>query len=174
MIRFTASSRRYEEEFDHLVDALIVGNDWRHALITFATFGPISGDVDTNRRKVENDHRIAPLASLLPVQLVTPEGLPFFTGSDEQMRFDVDLVTWERQLIEQHLRALTVALHEVPARHRLPTQQNLTTFLDSWPGVFGTGATLADALLRYWAGDPNGAAFTIAPGGLFKTHREEV
>lgn len=164
MIRFTASSRRYEEEFDNLVDALVAADNWQQALIRFGTFGPISGDVDTNRRKIENDHRIAPFASLLPVQLVTPEGLPFFTGSDDQMRFDVDLVTWEQQLIEQYLRPLTVALHEIPGRHSLPTRQNLTAFLDSWPGVFGTGATLADAIVRYWAGDPNGSAFTIVPG----------
>jgi Domain of unknown function (DUF4209) len=164
MIRFRASSRRYEEEFDNLVDTLVTGDNWQEALIRFGTFGPISGDVDANRRKVENDHRIAPFASLLPVQLVTPEGLPFFTGSDDESRFDVDLVTWEQQLIEQWLRPLTVALHEIPARHRLPTRQNLTAFLDSWPGVFGTGATLADAVIRYWAGDPNGAALTIVPG----------
>jgi len=164
MIRFAASSRRYEEEFDNLVDTLINGDTWREALIKFGSFGPISGDVDTNRRKIENDHRIAPFASLLPVQLVTPEGLPFFSGTDDETRFDVDLVTWEQQLIEQWLRPLTVALHEIPARHPLPTRQNLTAFLDSWPGVFATGATLADAIIRYWAGDPNGAAFTIISG----------
>jgi hypothetical protein len=164
MIRFTASSRQYEEEFDNLVDSLIVGDSWHAALIRFGTFGPITGDVDTNRRKIENDHRIAPFVNLLPVQLVTPEGLPFFSGSDEETRFDVDLVTWEQQLIEQWLRPLSVALHEIPARHTLPTRQTLTTFLDSWPGAFGNGATVADAIIRYWSGDPNGAAFTIVPG----------
>jgi hypothetical protein len=97
MIRFKASSRQYEEEFDNLVDSLVDGDTWHAALITFGTFGPITGDVGTNRRKIENDHRIAPFASLLPVQLVTPEGLPFFTGSDEDTRFDLDLVTWEQR-----------------------------------------------------------------------------
>jgi hypothetical protein len=163
MMRFTASSRRYEEEFDNLVDTLISGDTWQQALITFGTYGPVTGDVDTNRGKIENDHRIAPFASLFPVQLVTPEGLPFFSGSDEETRFDVDLVGWEQQLIEQWLRPLATALHEVPARHGLPTRQSLAAFLDSWPGVFGTGAGIADALIRYWAGDPNGSAFTVVP-----------
>lgn len=164
MVRFTASSRRYEEEFDNLVDSLIEGDSWQAALVRFASFGPITGNVDTNRAKIENDHRIAPLASLFPVQLVTPEGLPFFSGSDEETRFDVDLVSWEQQLIEQWIRPLSVALHEIPSRHALPPRQTLIAFLDSWPGTFGNGATLADVLTRYWAGDPNGAAFAIVPG----------
>ncbi len=74
MIRFKASSRQYEEEFDNLVDSLVDGDTWHAALITFGTFGPITGDVGTNRRKIETDHRIAPFASLLPVQLVNPKG----------------------------------------------------------------------------------------------------
>lgn len=163
MIRFKASSRQYEEEFENLVDSLVDGDTWHAALITFGTFGPITGDVGTNHRKIENDHRIAPFASLLPVQLVTPEGLPFFAGSDEDTRFDLDLVTWEQQLIEQWLRPLSAALHEIPARHTLPTRHTLTAFLDTWPGAFGNGATLADALIRYWAGDANGAAFIVVP-----------
>jgi hypothetical protein len=39
----------------------------------------------------------------------------------------------------------------------------LTAFLDTWPGAFGNGATLADAIIRYWAGDANGAAFIVVP-----------
>ena len=164
MIRFSASSRRYEEEFERVVDDLVYGESWHEALIRFGTFGPVTGDVDENRRKIERDHRMSPLGRVMPVHLTTPEGLPFYQGIDEAARFEVDLVTWEYQLIEQWLRPLAAALHEIPARYGVPEQAELGAFLEQWPGGSGMGDLLAGALIRYWCGDPNGAAFIIVPG----------
>jgi hypothetical protein len=164
MMTFKASSHRYEEEFERLVEEASKGADWRQALITFATLGPISGDVEQNRALIEERHRQHPLANLFPVDLRSPEGLPIFTGTSEEDRFDLDLTMWETELVGYWLPILVAGLHAIPERHGLPTLEEISTFLMQWPAVHGAvGPAIARALLRYWTGDAEGAAYTIAP-----------
>ncbi len=164
MLSFSASSRRYEEEFERLVEEVSAGDDWRHALIAFATFGPLSGDKDRNRGLIADQHREHPLSALFPTQLLGPDGLPLYTGTSEEDRFDVDLVQWEAQLISQWAAVMADALHQIPRRHGLPPLAEISGFLSQWPAIEGpVGLAIACSLLRYWAGDSEGAAYTIVP-----------
>lgn len=164
MISFSATSRRYEEEFERLVESVSAGADWRQSLVRFATFGPLSGDTDRNREVIRERHREHPLAALFPAQLLGPDGLPAYSGITEEDRFDVDLVQWETELIGQWIPVLTAALHEIPRRHGLPTLVEITSFLGEWPAVEGpVGPAIARSLLRFWAGDSEGASYTIVP-----------
>jgi hypothetical protein len=164
LMSFTATSRRYEEEFERQVAALSAGDSWQQSLITFALTPPLSGDTERNRDLVRRRHVEHPLGALFPTQLLGPEGLPAYTGTTEEDRFDVDLVRWETDLIEQWLAVLAAALHEIPRRHGLPDLQDISEFLAGWPAVDGPLApALARALLRYWAGDSEGAAYTVLP-----------
>lgn len=164
MLSFHATSRRYEEEFERLVDAVSGGDEWKQALIRFATFGPLSGDTDNNRAFIEDRHRQHPLAALFPTQLLGPDGLPAYTGTSEADRFDVDLAQWESDLISNWSPVVAAALHEIPKRHGLPPLGDIRDFLGQWPAIHGSaGGAIARSLLRYWAGDSEGASYTILP-----------
>lgn len=164
LMSFSAASRRYEEEFEQQVTACSAGASWQQSLITFATLPPLSGDTERNRDLIRRRHAEHPLSALFPTQLLGPEGLPAYTGTNEADRFDVDLVRWETDLTEQWLPILASALHEVPRIHGLPDLQDISSFLATWPAIDGPLATaLARALLRYWTGDSEGAAYTVLP-----------
>ncbi len=164
LLSFSATSRRYEEEFEQQVTACSAGDSWQQSLITFAMLPPLSGDTERNRDLIRRRHAEHPLGAIFPTQLLGPEGLPAYTGTSEQDRFDVDLVRWETDLTEQWLQVLAAALHDIPHRHGLPTLQDISSFLAGWPAVDGPLApALARALLRYWTGDSEGAAYTVLP-----------
>lgn len=164
LLSFNATSRRYEEEFELQVSSCSAGDSWQASLITFATLPPLSGDTERNRDLIRRRQAEHPLGALFPTQLVGPDGLPAYTGTSEEDRFDVDLVRWETDLIQQWLSILTTALHEIPRRHGLPDLQDISVFLAEWPAIDASLApVLARVLLRYWAGDSEGAAYTVLP-----------
>lgn len=164
LMSFSATSRRYEEEFEQQVTACSAGDSWQQSLITFAELPPLSGDTECNRDLIRRRQAEHPLSAFLPTQLLGPEGLPAYTGTSEEDRFDVDLVRWETDLTEQWLPIVASALHKIPGRHGLPDLQDVSRFLATWPAIDGPLApTLARALLRYWTGDSEGAAYTVLP-----------
>lgn len=164
LMSFSATSRLYEEEFEQQVTAVSAGNSWQQSLITFAEWPPLSGDTERNRDLIRRRQAEHPLSALFPTQLLGPEGLPAYTGTSEEDRFDVDLVRWETDLTEQWLPIVAAALHEIPRRHGLPDLKDISSFLAGWPAVDGPLApALARALLRYWTGDSEGAAYTVLP-----------
>lgn len=164
LVSFRATSQRYEEEFELQVSACSVGDSWQESLISFATLLPLSGDTERNRDLVRRRQAEHPLGALFPTQLIGPDGLPAYTGTSEEDRFDVDLVRWETDLVQQWLPILTAALHEIPYRHGLPDLQDISAFLATWPALDASLApVLARALLRYWTGDSEGAAYTVIP-----------
>jgi len=189
MLSFSATSRLYDEEFQRLVDVIIAGEDWRQALVSFARSGPLSGDAASNRAYIKERHRLFPLAALFPTQILDADGLPVYSGVDEADRFDVDLVQWEAELVTAHARVVGAALHEIPRRHGLPSLQDLSAFLARWPAMHETlAAAVGRSLLRFWAGDSEGAAYTILPrietlvrqlalrteGGMYRLQRERT
>lgn len=164
MITFTAASHRYEEKFERLVEEVSHGEDWRQALVTFATFGPLSGNPEQNRQVITERHRQHPLVKVFPVNLQSPEGLPIYTGTTEDERFDVDLCMWESELVGHWASVMAAGLHAIPERHGLPTLEEIGEFLIQWPAVQRrVGLAIARSLLRYWAGDSEGACYTIVP-----------
>lgn len=164
MLTFRAASHRFEEESERLVETASAGEDWRQALISFATFGPLSGETGKNRALIEERHRQHPLGKLFHTDLRTPDGLPLYAGTSDDDRFDVDLAQWEAELIGQWMRVMALALHAIPERHGLPSLDEISGFLGQWPAVHGAvGPAIARSLLRYWAGDSEGASYTVLP-----------
>jgi hypothetical protein len=164
LMSFGATSRRYEEEFERQVTACSAGDSWQQSLVTFATLPPLSGETERNRDLIRRRQAEHPLGALFPTQLLGPEGLPAYTGTSEEDRFDVDLVRWETDLTQQWLPILASSLHEIPRVHGLPDLRDISSFLATWPAIDGSLApALARALLRYWTGDSEGAAYTVLP-----------
>lgn len=164
LMSFSATSRLYEEEFEQQVTSCSAGDSWRASLVTFAKLPPLSGDTERNRDLIKGRQAEHPLGALFPTQLLGPDGLPTYTGTSEEDRFDVDLVGWETELIGQWAHIVAAALHEIPSRHELPNLQEISEFLAGWPAIGPSLApALARALLRYWTGDAEGAAYSVLP-----------
>lgn len=164
MIHLSAASHQYEEEVARQIDAIIGNASWDRALVDFATFGPVTGDLEQNRGVIKSRLDASLLHKLMPTQLLGPDGLPSYAGVTEEDRFEVELVDWEAELLTNWSRPLARALHTIPERFKTPSGPELFEFLKTWPGANpNTARVLTVALLRYWAGDSDAATYTAMP-----------
>lgn len=192
MMSIRASSHRFEEQFEEMVASVLGDPDahdfptkwkpdiepsdlsqgedqggpqlptWYARLRAFAQHGPPTGDPDQNRKYVENQYRLAPLQHLFPTQLQTPEGLPLYAPATEEERFDLDMVKWETELLQQWTVIYAEALHRV-IDPDVPPFKTLVGVLSEDGEPSAIGHQLAESFLRYWAGDGGGALHTTVP-----------
>ena len=135
---------------------------WYMRLLAFAQHGPPTGDPDRNRAQIENQYRLAPLQHLFPTQLQTPEGLPLYAPETPEERFDLDMVKWEIQLLEQWTIIYAEALHRV-VDPEFPPFETLVRVLSEDNESSAIGQQLAESFMRYWAGDGAAALHTTIP-----------
>lgn len=137
---------------------------WTDALHAFATLGPPTGDVDANRTTVEEHAKEFVLSKLFPITQFGSDGLPRWHATTDEERREYDLTQQEVFHLEFQRRIVAEALLRFPAHHPLPTEQELTSYFARRPHVPPTlAAALARSFLRWWAGDYEGAGFTVAP-----------
>lgn len=189
MMNIRAFSHRFEEQFEEMVASVLSDPDagdftanwkpdleppdaqdvaspptpmWYLRLRAFAQHEPPTGNPDENRKQVENQHRLAPLQHLFPTQLQTPEGLPLYAPETEDDRFDLDMVKWETQLLEQWTYIYAEALHRV-IDPEVPPFNALVRVLSEGDEPSNIGHQLAESFFRYWAGDGQAALHTAMP-----------
>lgn len=154
----------FEEAIERETEAMSAGENWQQSLVTFAQQPPLSGESDANRDSVGRTQAQHPLLGLFPTQLYGPDGLPTYTGTTPEDRFDVEMVQLETQYVKGWIPILTSALSSIPVRHGLPDHQEVAKFLTQWPGFAPEVAQwVSMSLLRYWAGDAEGATYTVLP-----------
>lgn len=164
LVSVQSSSIMYQEVSEQLRDAMSAGATWQEALISFATYGPLSGDHEQNCAHVQNMRNLAPIMALLPDCLIGPDGLPIYEATSPEDRFDGDLTKWETHIISNNLLPLTTALHSIPERFGLPETAELAAFLSSWPSMNRDLLPIAtSALQRFWCGDFEGATYIATP-----------
>ncbi|MFF0501345.1 hypothetical protein ACFYU5_33460 [Nocardia aobensis] len=163
-MRFSVSSERYEEEYEALRDMFIKGQDWRDALMSFAHSGPLTGDIERNKAHVAEKNSLHPLASLFPEHIYGADGLPVLIATSEEQRFNIDMTRHELFILGLSIRPFADAWLEIPSRFGMPKSQDLVDFLLSWPSLSrDVVGPLVRSMQRSWAGDAEGAAYTIAP-----------
>jgi hypothetical protein len=164
LISYEFTCALYDEHAEQTRQSFIAGPDWQRALITFARAGPLSGDVKANSAAIEAERSLAPLRFLMPQFVLGPDQLPILSAVTEQEKFQYELVVKEKQIAQSYVRPLVTALHDITAKFGLPTGEELARFLATWP----SGSPLmvnriVQALHRYWAGDSEGATYTLVP-----------
>lgn len=190
MMRIHASSRRFQEQWEETI-AVILGDassadqirasgdseepdgesaadetqpKWALRLRAFGNFDSPTGDPDSNREIVRQRRAGAPLQALLPTRLQTPEGLPLYAPSNEQEHFELDMVRWETDLLEQWVYLFSDALQRVAEDGGPPPGAEIEKFFHVGPAVTANEAgSFSRALERYWSGDTEAAAFTAFP-----------
>lgn len=162
---FSASRQIDEKQIEEILSPITRSSSWREGLLALVSaFGPATGPVERNREQADRFAREFVFSSLFSRELLGGDGLPRFTPSN-----DSDLT--EMRLIEQEVHALQVmapivsmALSKVVEVHGIPSEGELTEFFKGGPLTDGElAASISRAITRFWSGDPEGAAFTIAP-----------
>lgn len=189
MMRVHASTRRFQEQWEAMIAVTLGDLDaadglqtdaprpecgaqsrnenqqpkWALRLRSFGNFEAPTGDPETNREIVRKRRAAAPLQALLPSQLQTPEGLPLYSPSNDDEHFELDMVRWETDLLEQWVYILSDALQRIGA-DGTPIGRDVEQFFLVGHAVTANEAgMLSRALERYWSGDAEAAAFTAFP-----------
>lgn len=189
MMRIRASTRRFQEQWEEAI-AFVLGdpsaadglqddgprpdNDkeargetqqpmWALHLRAFGNFEAPTGDPEANRKLVRTQRAATPLQALFPSQLQTPEGLPLYAPSNEDEHFELDMVRWETDLLEQWVYILSDALQRIGVEGTPAGPEIERFFLVGHAVTASEAGMLARALERYWSGDAEAAAFTAFP-----------
>jgi hypothetical protein len=164
LLRFKSTSMLYSELFDETRNYYSGGDTWQEALVSYGKAFPLSGHYESNLQFVHSLRALAPLTALMPTLIVDEDGLPFYEAVSDEEKIEYQLSTHETQTIAGNLRPLVAALHSIPERFGLPPTEELAAFLAQWPGMHKSALpTVVYALQRFWAGDSQGAAYTLAP-----------
>lgn len=165
LLRFSATSAVPQEQFEKILSPITDCSDWRQALMNFAlTYGPAVGTVDNTRTRVQEFVENATFASILTTELIGSDGLPRFTPKNDSDTEEMRMAQQESFMLQHTAPILAAALHKIPETHGTPTERELTEFL-----ALGKltdedlAASISRCLIRYWTGDPEAAAFSIAP-----------
>lgn len=189
MMRIQASTKRFQEQWEATI-AVVLGDlsvadglqtdhprpyheegsaeenqqpKWATRLRAFGNFEAPIGDPETSREIVRTRRAAAPLQALFPSQLQTPEGLPLYAPSNDDEHFELDMVRWETDLLEQWVYILSDALQRIGVEG-IPAGADVERFFLVGHAVTENEAgMLSRALQRYWSGDAEAAAFTAFP-----------
>lgn len=138
--------------------------NWMAALEAFAMLGPPSGHVDDNRRAAEEHAQEFVLSALLPVVQYGTHALPRFAVKSDADRAAYQLTQQETFQLQVAGGITCEALQRFPDHHGLPGDAELAAFFRRNTLVDSTLAgALSRSFLRWWAGDYEGAAFTVTP-----------
>ena len=186
MMRIHASTRRFQEQWEATIAAILddlsaadglntygpgpehedvesLQPKWALRLQAFGNFEAPTGDAGANREIVRARRAATPLQALFPSQLQTPEGLPLYAPSNDDEHFELDMVRWETDLLEQWAYILSDALQRIGAESA-PARPDVERFFRvGHAATANEAAMLSRALERYWSGDAEGAAFTAFP-----------
>jgi hypothetical protein len=139
-------------------------DDWRIALIRFARLGPITGNLEYNRRLTEELTEQFPISHLFPRVLLGGDGLPRFTPTTEDEKSEYHLARHEVQLLQLNATLVLEALVRVIHKHEIPPLHDLTEHFARNPVIPSElAAAIGRAFLRFWSGDAEGAVFAITP-----------
>ncbi|MFF5766844.1 DUF4209 domain-containing protein [Streptomyces tanashiensis] len=162
---FTSSMQVDREQLRLALAPVIDASDWREALVRIVTaYGPAAGQAERNRRSSQEFAQNSIVLSLATTELFGADGLPRFTPQNDEDRAEMGLARQETFNLQAMAPLISLALAKVAEVHGIPSEKELQDFLTSEPLTNPSLAgSISRSLIRYWSGDAEGAAFTIAP-----------
>lgn len=163
MQTFSSSVALPASEIERWLQPISDAETWQVALTEFAGLGPGTGDVERNRQMRDQAERDFPLSQLLPPVQLGGDGLPRYRPGDEEDKRDYHLVKIEVRQLQLYSTIVHEALTRV-VNKELPSLEELIEFFATKVTISrNLAAAIGRAFLRFWAGDSEGAAFTIVP-----------
>ncbi len=149
---------------DQLIRPVIDAHTWQEALREFARLGPVTGDADANRQAVRQQEQDFPLSRFFPPTQLGSDNLPRFSARTDDELFEYALVKNESLFLQLRAPVILEGLARIIADWPIPTLAELAQHFAVNPAVpLDLAAAIARSFLRFWAGDAEGAAFTITP-----------
>ena len=137
---------------------------WQLALERLIRIDPPSGNVTSNRDRVDQMSKEAPLHHLLTPKRLGGDGLPRFTASSEEQRTEWRLAEQERLSLDIQAPLMAEVLRRVWSKWGPITEDELSGFLGQGghvpPNILHS---LARAFIRHFTGDVEGSAYTLMP-----------
>lgn len=162
---FSASSAISRETFQEYMAPVTGAPGWREALIQFVgAYGPAVGTVERTVKAADEYAKNSVFAQLATTELLGADGLPRFSPQNDAEKREMQLARQESFMLQTTAPLLAHALHKIAEVHGIPTEEDLTEFFSQ--GALMTpelAASIARCFIRYWTGDPEGAAFSAAP-----------
>lgn len=162
---FSASSTISRETFQQYMTPVTSAPGWREALIQFVgAYGPAIGTVERTIKAVDEYAKHSVVAQLATTELLGADGLPRFSPQSDAEKREMQLAQQESFMLQTTAPLLAHALHKIAESHGIPTEEDLTEFFSQGPlATAELAASIARCFIRYWTGDPEGAAFSAAP-----------
>ena len=149
---------------DQLIRPVIDAPTWQEALREFAHLGPVTGDADANRQAVRQQKQDFPLSRFFPPIQLGSDNLPRFSARTDEELFEYALVKNESLFLQLRAPVILEGLARIIIDWPIPTLAELAQHFAVNPAVPpDLAAAIARSFLRFWAGDAEGAAFTITP-----------
>ncbi len=124
--------------------------------------GPPTGDATENRKAADHLMKTS-LSAVFAPAMYGGDGLPRFAPQTDEERGDYFLTQQETFHLQLQSPLVAEALMRIPSSHGIPSQPELAAHFARNPLISETLAfSLARALLRWWAGDHEGAALAAA------------
>lgn len=160
----STGARFHSIEIDRVLAPIIEADTLSAALTAFARLGPVSGDVVANRATVEAQAREFPISNLFPVHRLGADHMPRYLINSDEDKAEYRLAQYEDMNIQLGAGVLAESLVRIAQKFGIPSEAELAGHFMANPILdIGLAAALARAFQRFWAGDPEGAAFTAAP-----------
>lgn len=151
------------EAVEGMIEQLVGLETWQDCLTGLVSLSPPTGEVSQNRIQATNMGSIAPFFSRIATQIIGQDGLPRVTVSGEEREaYNVVWVEKFRLQVEGPIRA--EVLRRAGVKWGIPTEEDAAAFFGQHAHVPSPlAAALGRALIRYFRGDFEGAAFTLVP-----------
>ncbi|MFJ5267111.1 DUF4209 domain-containing protein [Streptomyces sp. NPDC088358] len=162
---FSASSAMSRETFQEYMKPVTSAPGWREALIQFVgAYGPAVGTVERTIKAVDEYAKHSLVEQLATTELLGADGLPRFSPQNDAEKREMQLARQESFMLQTTAPLLAHALHKISEFHGTPSEEDLAEFFSQGPlAESELAASIARCFIRYWTGDPEGAAFSAAP-----------
>lgn len=185
---FSVDSMRPRGELERLLRPITEATTWQDALTAFSMLGPIIGDHAANQRAVNERASQFVFSQLFPPMLLGGDNLPRYQPESEDELHDYRVARDEVLAMQLHGGIVLEALVRIIATNPLPSLHDLATHFLTAPHIDTQLATaIGRSFQRFWAGDTEGAAFTIVPRiealarnlllmsnvGIYRTQRQQ-
>lgn len=147
----------------HLKSYVNDSESWQDALARFGSEGPPSGDVAANRKLTEELAERYPVGRIFASQVIGPHGSPTVSAGTDEEHDRLDLAKNEALSIRVWAPLGIEILEVIKAAFGAPDRNELTDFFTTDLIDRAVASRIADAVLRFFEGDDDGALHILVP-----------
>jgi hypothetical protein len=152
------------EAVESFITQFVGTPSWQEALVGLVSVNPASGHIVENQSEVAALPAISPLVSMLAVTSLDSNNLPKFTATSDAEKAEYHLAEAEVRRLQMYGPIHVEILRRVAERWAPIDENELAEFLRHYDHIPEPVArAMARAFGRFFAGDHEGAIFTVAP-----------